>query len=100
VDVSVGYSLVQDVGGSVRSGTDALVCDPSGGCAGIFGLAVVPTSQTFPLRYLSPQGRVSLRISEKVRWNAGYQYYGYHQDFSALQNYRAHTGYTSVLWAF
>jgi len=100
VDVSVGYSLVQDVGGSVRSGTDALVCDPSGGCAGIFGLAVVPTSQTFPLRYLSPQGRVSLRISEKIRWNAGYQYYGYHQDFSALQNYRAHTGYTSVLWAF
>jgi hypothetical protein len=61
-----------------------------------------PTSnpQTFPLRYLSPQGRVSVRISEKIRWNAGYQYYGYHEDFSGLQNYRAHTGYTSVLWAF
>jgi len=100
VDVSVGYSLVQDVGGSVRSGTGALVCDPAGGCAGIFGLAVVPTSQSFPLRYLSPQGRISVRISEKIRWNAGYQYYGYHEDFSALQNYRAHTGYTSVLWAF
>ena len=56
--------------------------------------------QTFPVRYLSPQGRVSLRINEKMRWNAGYQYYGYHEDFSALQNYRAHTGYTSVSWAF
>ena len=48
----------------------------------------------------STQGRVSLRINEKIRWNAGYQYYGYHEDFSGLQNYRAHTGYTSVLWAF
>jgi len=57
-------------------------------------------AQTFPLRYLSPQGRISLRINEKLRWNAGYQNYGYHEDFSALQNYRAHTGYSSVLWSF
>jgi hypothetical protein len=77
VDVSAGYSLVQDVGGQN-----------------------VPFPQSFPLRYLSPQGRISLRISEKIRWNAGYQYYGYHEDFSGLQNYRAHTGYSSVLWAF
>ena len=77
VDVSAGYSLVQDVGAP--------------------GL-VFP--QTFPLRYLSPQGRVSLRIHEKNSWNAGYQYDGYHEDFSGLQNYRAHTGYTSMLWAF
>ena len=60
--------------------------------------------QSFPLRYLSPQGRISVRINEKLRWNAGYQNYGYRQDFSVLQsasqNYRAHTGYTSVSWAF
>jgi len=77
VDVSAGYSLVQDVGAHSL---------------------VFP--QTFPLRYLSPQGRVSVRIREKIRWNVGYQYYGYHTDFSGLQNYRAHTAYTSVLWAF
>jgi hypothetical protein len=77
VDVSAGYSLVQDVGA------------PN---------LVFP--QSFPLRYLSPQGRISLRINEKIRWNAGYQYYGYHEDFSGLQNYRAHTAYTSMLWAF
>jgi len=91
VDVSVGYSHVQDVGGSR-----------------VVGLASVPTYQSFPLRYLSPQGRISVRINEKLRWNAGYQNYGYREDFAVLQNalqntlqnYRAHTGYTSVLWAF
>ncbi len=114
VDVSAGYSHVQDVGGG-RVGA-AVICDPvagaASGCAGFLGLAVVPTSQTFPLRYLSPEGRVSVRINERLRWNAGYQYYGYHEDFPALQstlqntsqntsqNYRAHTGYTSVSWAF
>ena len=86
-----------------------VICDAIGstvGCAsvGFLGLKVVPTAQTFPLRYLSPQGRISVRINEKLRWNAGYQYYGYHEDFSVLQstsqNYRAHTGYSSVLWSF
>ncbi|HSP69446.1 MAG TPA: hypothetical protein VLN48_17090, partial [Bryobacteraceae bacterium] len=95
VDVSAGYSLVQDVG-------DGRV--PISGLSGLNlaapqGIAF-SSAQTFPLRYLSPQGRISVRINEKIRWNAGYQYYGYHEDFSGLRNYRAHTGYTSVLWAF
>ena len=41
--------------------------------------------------------------SEKLRWNVGYQYYGYHEEFGVLsqtQNYRAHTGYTSLTLAF
>lgn len=94
VDFSVGYSHVQDVG----DGRPTAI-------APTFSPVTLQTPafyavQTFPVRYLSPQGRISLRINEKVRWNAGYQYYGYHEDFSALQNYRAHTGYTSVSWAF
>ena len=36
----------------------------------------------------------------RIRWNAGYQYYGYHEQFSTLRNYRAHGGYTSVSWSF
>jgi len=44
--------------------------------------------------------RISIRVSNRVRWNAGYQYYGYAEDFSALQNYRAHTGYSSLAWSF
>jgi hypothetical protein len=57
-------------------------------------------AQTFPLRYLSPSARLSIRITPKLRWNVGYQYYGYREDFSAVQNYRAHTGYSSVSWSF
>jgi len=103
VDVSAGYSHVQDVG--VANGapkTFVVTSAIKAGGMGPFIETLAPTSnpQTFPIRYLSPQGRISLRINEKIRWNAGYQFYGYHEDFSALQNYRAHTGYTSVLWAF
>ncbi|HMJ62573.1 MAG TPA: hypothetical protein VK493_12460, partial [Bryobacteraceae bacterium] len=58
------------------------------------------SAQTFPLTFQSPQGRVSFRISERLRWNAGYQYFGYHEDFSSGQNYLANTGYTSLLWSF
>jgi hypothetical protein len=57
-------------------------------------------AQSFPLTFQSPQARVSVRISERLRWNAGYQYFGYHEDFSSGQNYLAHTGYTSLLWSF
>ena len=38
-----------------------------------------------------------------MRWNAGYQFYDYMETFHLLgyyQNFHAHTGYTSVLWAF
>jgi hypothetical protein len=59
--------------------------------------------QTFPLTYQTPLVRLSVKITEKLRYNLGYQYYGYHEDFGVLsvnQNYRAHTGYTSLLWSF
>ena len=48
-------------------------------------------------------GRVSIRITEKVRWNAGWQFYNYAEQFHLFtynQNFRAHTGFTSVLWSF
>ena len=59
--------------------------------------------QTFPLTYQSPLARVSFRISSKVRWNAAWQFYNYGEQFHLFaynQNFHAHTGYTSVLWAF
>ena len=46
---------------------------------------------------------LSIRITPKVRWNAGYQFYNYEQQsnpFGFFQNFRANTGYTSVLWSF
>ncbi|MEO8096299.1 MAG: hypothetical protein ABI811_01250 [Acidobacteriota bacterium] len=91
VDVSLGLSHIQDTGDgrATITGTAGFASQP--------GFLAV---QTFPLRFTSPQGRISVRINEKMRWNLGYQHYGYAEDFSLVQNFRAHTGYTSVLWAF
>jgi len=86
VDLYAGYTITMDTG------------DGSGSAAPI--LAPV---QTFPLNYQSPLARVSIRLREKLRWNAGWQYYNYHEQFgleSFYQGYHANTGYTSVTWAF
>jgi len=56
------------------------------------------TGPTFPLTYQTPLARLSVKITPKLRYNLGYQYYGYHDAVS--QSYRAHTGYTSLLWSF
>jgi hypothetical protein len=90
-DVSVGYSHVQDVGDgrATAQGSGLYTAQPA-----------FQAAQTFPLRFLSPQARISFRITQKIRWNAGYQYYGYREDFLTTQNYRAHTGYSSVSWSF
>jgi hypothetical protein len=59
--------------------------------------------QTFPLTYQTPLIRISVKLTPKLRYNVGYQYYGYHEEFGLLdvnQSYRAHTGYTSLLWSF
>lgn len=61
--------------------------------------------QVYPLKFDSPMARVSVRIREKLRWNAGYQHYGYAEHgfderLIPQQNYQAHTGYTSLSWSF
>ena len=90
-DVYAGYSHVQDVGDGRAT--------PVG--AGLYSaLPALQAAQTFPLRYLSPQFRLSVRITPKVRWNAGYQYYGYREEFSAAQDYRANTGFSSLAFSF
>ena len=63
----------------------------------------VSQSAMEPKPFQSPMSRVSVKITPKVRWNAGWQFYNYHEDFGlfgSYQNYHAHTGYTSILWAF
>ena len=91
-NLDVGYTLTQDVGDG-RSNPLGNTLFPSTPAA--FGAA-----QTFPLKFLSPQARLSVRLSRQLRWNVGYQYYGYTEQFSTLQNFRANTGYSSVLWSF
>ncbi len=63
-------------------------------------LPALQAAQSFPLTYVSPQLRLSVKLREKLRWNFGYQYYDYSEKVLSQQDYRAHTAYSSVLWSF
>jgi hypothetical protein len=92
-DLYLGYNLTKDTG----DGRAALAAQSSPAAQVFYNV------QTFPLTYQAPLARLSIQLHEKLRWNAGYQYYGYHEQFGVLsqnQNYRANTGYTSLLWSF
>ncbi len=90
-DFLAGYSHTQDTGDGRST--------PLGTQAGAT-LSALQAAQTFPLRFLSPLARLSIQITPKIRWNVGYQYYGYNEHFLNGQDYRANTGYSSVLWSF
>ncbi len=93
-DLYVGYTITKDTGDG-RAAATAGATDPMG--------ALFASVQTFPLSYQSPLARLSVRITPKLRWNAGWQFYNYHEEFGVLgyyQNFHALTGYTSVSWAF
>ena len=92
LDLSLGYSRIQDVGDGRSSAAPG--ADPGS------PLPVFLAAQTFPLTFESPLARVSFKIFERLRWNAGYQFYGYRERFDPQPRYSAHTGYTSLLWSF
>ena len=83
-DLFAGWSRVQDRGGPNR----------------VVTLPALTAAQNFPVIYHSPMVRFSVPINPKIRWNAGYQFYGYGERLMPIQNYRGHTAYTSLLWAF
>jgi hypothetical protein len=82
-------------GQSVATGSVNPTTDPAG--------AVFAAVQTCPLTFQSPMGRVAVKLMEKLRFDVGYHYYGYKEQFelySVNESYRGNTGYTSLLWAF
>jgi hypothetical protein len=87
VSLYAGYSHVEDTGGDPRRVPAA-------------SPAALVAAQTFPAAFRSPLARLSVGLHTKLRWNLGYQYYGYREEFSGRQGYRAHTAYSSVLWSF
>jgi hypothetical protein len=94
-DLYLGYSITKDVGDGRGTAAPPNTTDPI--------QALLDSVQTFPLTYQSPLERLSIRLSPKLRWNAGYQFYDYKELFGLLgyyQNFHAHTGFTSVLWTF
>ena len=92
VDLSLGFTRNQDLG----DGRSSLLGAPLSTTV----IAGFIAAQTFPLSFTSPQARVSWHLHPKVRANVGYQYYNYNERFLALQDYHAHTGFVSLLWAF
>jgi hypothetical protein len=89
----VGYNLTKDTGDG--RATLAAQTTPVN--------QLLSSVQTYPLAYQTPLARLSWHLAEQLRFNVGYQYYGYHEEFGILgnnQGYRAHTGYTSLLWSF
>jgi hypothetical protein len=97
VDLFLGYTRVQDTGGKypgllfqpvVLEGTPPAPPLPSNGF------------QVYPLTYQTPLARVSVRLHQRLRLNAGYQHYRYSEDILPTQNYRAHTGFSSLMWSF
>lgn len=51
---------------------------------------------SYPMNFQSPEFRVAFRINRNIDWNVGYQYYKYKDEFTPIQNYRAHLPYTSL----
>jgi hypothetical protein len=84
-DLFAGYNRVQDRGD---------------GRSGLVAADAFMNAQTFPLSFTSPLARLSIPVWKRMRLNFGYQYYDYGERFYTRQNYRAHTGYSSVLWSF
>ena len=101
-DVFVGYSITKDTGdGRAPAVLAAISGAPPDTATQVASL--LATVQTFPLSYQTPMARLSIRISPKMRWNAGYQFYNYNEQFrlfNAYQNFHAINGYTSILWTF
>lgn len=91
VDLFVGYSRVQDTGDGRSTPTDGPAYST---------LPAIQAAQTFPVAYQAPSARVSVKINEKLRWNAGWEYYGYQDHFYNYNNYRANTGYSSLSFSF
>jgi hypothetical protein len=94
-DLFLGYAINKDTGDGRATQVPPDVTNPV--------QVLLDSVQTFPLTYQSPLGRVSIKISPKVRWNAGFQYYGYNEQFHIFgynQNFHAPTGFTSMMWSF
>jgi len=74
--------------------------DNDSGQGNIVPATVTDLISSYPLKYQSPEAKVTLRITRNVDWNAGWQYYDYKEKFAANQNYRANTAFSSLTIRF
>jgi hypothetical protein len=55
---------------------------------------------SFPYQFQSPETKFVFRVHRNVEWIAGYQYFGYNENFGTRQFYHAHLPYTSLRISF
>jgi hypothetical protein len=65
----------------------------------------VPSSPTqiissYPLTFGTPEARLSINLLRALDWNAGWQYFSYHEKLSTTRDYRAHLAYVSLTFRF
>ena len=85
-ELYAGLTRVQDTGDGRNIAAGSGIGSPRG---------VFQVVQAFPLTFQSPMARLSIRITPKLRWNAGWQFFNYDEKFQlfvASQGYRANTG--------
>lgn len=83
VDLFVGYRIQKDTGQGDRTPADRS-----------------ELLSSYPLRFQSPEARLTVRLLENVSWIFGWQYYDYKEKFLDNQNYRANLGYVSLRLGF
>lgn len=94
VTLYAGYTITHDTGDG-RGAQNLGLTDP----AASFWAA----ASTFPMFYQAPLARISIKLSPRVQWNAGWEFYFYNQMFAYFgyqPYYRAQTGYTSLSVTF
>jgi hypothetical protein len=90
----LGYNISKDTGDG-RSVQNLGLTDPA--ASYMAGL------NTFPMAYQAPMARLSIKISPKLQWNGGWEFYRYNQKFAYFgyqPYYRAQTGFTSLTFTF
>jgi hypothetical protein len=55
---------------------------------------------SFPYQFQSPEAKFVVKLSNRIDWIAGYQYWDYQESFPNLQRYEAHLPYTSLRFHF
>ena len=66
--------------------------DNDSGQGNLVPVSALQLISSYPLKYQSPEAKVSIRITRNVDWNAGWQYYDYKETLFTNQNYRANIG--------
>ncbi|MBI3695536.1 MAG: hypothetical protein HY238_11950 [Acidobacteria bacterium] len=96
VALFLGYSIVKDTAGGrgLPLAPGFALTYPN------FGFDGTDLINAYPLSYQAPQARLTVKLHKKLSWNANWQYYGYHERFSGLENYHAHMSSTSLRWGF